>query len=131
VLPVVVDLSSPDDIGAAVARIVEFAGGEIDALVSNAGVVRPAPVSELTVDQYDREFAVNTRATLLLAQGLRQALAARGGSIVATASLSGTAVTAGLGAYSASKAAVIMLIQQIAREWGPDGIRANCVSPGA
>ena len=50
---------------------------------------------------------------------------------MATASISGHQPTPPLGAYSASKAAVQMLIKQMAVEWGPDGIRCNTVSPGS
>jgi NAD(P)-dependent dehydrogenase (short-subunit alcohol dehydrogenase family) len=50
---------------------------------------------------------------------------------VATASISGHEPTPPLGAYSASKAALIMLVRQMAVEWGPDGIRCNTVSPGS
>ena len=50
--------------------------------------------------------------------------------MVYTASLSATEPTPPLGAYSASKAALVMLASQLAYEWGADGIRVNCVSPG-
>jgi NAD(P)-dependent dehydrogenase (short-subunit alcohol dehydrogenase family) len=49
---------------------------------------------------------------------------------VATASISAEEPTPPFGAYSASKAALVMLVRQLAHEWGPDGIRCNCVSPG-
>src|SRR5690606_3591202 len=52
------------------------------------------------------------------------------GSIVATASISGTQPTANLGGYSGSKSAVIMLMEQLAFEFTPDGIRCNSVAPG-
>jgi glucose 1-dehydrogenase len=57
-------------------------------------------------------------------------LKASRGAIVATASISATQPTPPHGAYSASKAALVMLIKQMAYEFGPDGIRCNCVSPG-
>jgi NAD(P)-dependent dehydrogenase (short-subunit alcohol dehydrogenase family) len=58
-------------------------------------------------------------------------LAAGGGCIVATTSVAGHSPTPMCGAYSASKAAQIMLVRQMALEWGPMGVRANCVSPGS
>lgn len=128
--PVIVDLSKPEAITRAVAESISFTGG-LDALISNAGVVGAAPLTELTLETYERDFAVNTRATFLLAQACYPKLKESRGCIVATASLSASEATANLGAYSASKASVVMLIKQLAREWGPDGIRANCVSPGA
>jgi len=52
------------------------------------------------------------------------------GSLLLTTSISGTNATPSLGAYSASKAAAIMLARQLALDWGPDGIRVNTLSPG-
>ncbi|MEZ5749324.1 MAG: SDR family oxidoreductase [Caenibius sp.] len=85
---------------------------------------------EQTIDQFERVYAINTRATWLLAKAAHPYLAASKGAFVATASMSGTQPTPGLGFYSSSKAALIMLIRQLSLEWGPDGIRCNTVSPG-
>ena len=82
------------------------------------------------VEDWDRLFAVNTRATWLLAKAAHPALKESGGALVATASMSGTLTHAGLGAYAPSKAAVIMLCKVLAQEFGRDGIRVNTVSPG-
>jgi NAD(P)-dependent dehydrogenase (short-subunit alcohol dehydrogenase family) len=103
----------------------------LDALVSNAGVIQRSTLLDLSVADYERSFAINTRATWLLAKAAHPMLAAAKGSIVATASISGHEPTPPLGAYSASKAALIMLVRQMAVEWGPDGIRCNTVSPGS
>jgi glucose 1-dehydrogenase len=75
-------------------------------------------------------FAVNTRATWLLARAAHPALKAARGAVVAVASMSGSQAHANLGAYGPSKAAVIMLARVLAQELGPDGIRVNTVSPG-
>ena len=104
--------------------------GRLDALVSNAGVYRPGPLAQYSVGDWDFLFAVNTRATWLLAKAAHQALKASRGAIVATGSMSGTNAHANLGAYGPSKAAVIMLVQVLAQEFGRDGIRVNSVSPG-
>ena len=124
-----IDLTSPEA-GAEVEAAVRRSLGSIDALVSNAGVLRPAPLDALTLDDYELAFAVNTRPTWLLAKALHPLLKASAGCIVATASLAGEEPAPFSGAYSASKAALIMLVKQMAYEWGPDGIRCNCVSPG-
>jgi NAD(P)-dependent dehydrogenase (short-subunit alcohol dehydrogenase family) len=105
--------------------------GGLDALVSNAGVIQRSSLLDLSIADYERSFAINTRATWLLARAAHPLLAAAKGSIVATASISGHEPTPPLGAYSASKAALIMLVRQMAVEWGPDGIRCNTVSPGS
>lgn len=123
------DLADPDTPQRFVDRALALCGG-LDAVVSNAGMMGPAPLTELTVEGWDRLFAVNTRATWLLARAAHGALAESRGSLVAVASMSGVQPHPGGGAYSATKAALIMLIRQIAQEWGPQGIRANAVSPG-
>jgi NAD(P)-dependent dehydrogenase (short-subunit alcohol dehydrogenase family) len=123
------DLADP----AAAKRVIaaaEAAMGGIDGLVSNAGIAAPAPLKDLTVDSWDRVLNVNTRATFLLAQAAYPALAASKGAIVTIASMSGINPQVGMGAYSVSKGAVIMLSNLMAQEWARDGIRANAVSPG-
>jgi NAD(P)-dependent dehydrogenase (short-subunit alcohol dehydrogenase family) len=82
------------------------------------------------VEDWDRLFAVNTRATWLLAKAAHGALKASGGALVAIGSMSGSNAHANLGAYGPSKAAVIMLVRVLAQEFGRDGIRVNAVSPG-
>jgi NAD(P)-dependent dehydrogenase (short-subunit alcohol dehydrogenase family) len=128
-LPLHGDMGTPDAPGRTVAEAVQRFGG-LDGLVSNAGINRPGPLVEYAVEDWDRLFAVNTRATWLLAKAAHPALRASGGAIVAVGSMSGTHVHAGLGAYGPSKAAVIMLVRVLAQEFGPDGIRVNAVSPG-
>ncbi|WP_329378815.1 SDR family NAD(P)-dependent oxidoreductase [Streptomyces sp. NBC_01716] len=128
-LPVAVDLSDPPAVGEAVEEAVSAFGG-LDALVSNAGISSVGAIEDLSLDAYQRTFDVNTRATFLLARAAFPALRDSRGSIVATASISATHPTPPLGMYSASKAALRVMIQQMAVEWGRYGIRANCVSPG-
>jgi NAD(P)-dependent dehydrogenase (short-subunit alcohol dehydrogenase family) len=124
------DLSKPAA-GEAVIGEAERLFGGLDALVSNAGVVRGPEMATLRVATYDLHFAVNARATWLLAKAAYPMLKQARGCLVATASLSAENPTPGLAAYSPSKAALVMIVKQLAYEWGPDGIRCNCVSPGA
>ena len=123
------DMGTPDAPGRVVGEAVSRFGG-LDGLVSNAGVNRPGLLVEYSVDDWDRVFAVNTRATWLLAKAAHPALRASRGAFVAVGSMSGTNPHANLGAYGPSKAAVIMLAQVLAQELGRDGIRVNTVSPG-
>ena len=104
--------------------------GGLDVLVSNAGIVRASPLATLDVAEWDRVFAVDARATWLLARTVRAALAQSRGAIVAVASVSALYPFPGLGAYSPAKAAVVMLCRQLAQEWAAEGIRVNTVSPG-
>ena len=128
-LPLHADMGSVDGparvVGEALARF-----GGLDGLVSNAGINRPGPLVDYTIEDWDRMFAVNTRATWLLAKAAHPALTASRGAIVAVASMSGSHAHANLGAYGPSKAAVIMLARVLAQELGRDGIRVNTVSPG-
>ncbi len=128
-LPLHADMGSADAPAQVVAEAVGRFGG-LDGLVSNAGINRPGALLQYSVDDWDRVFAVNTRATWLLAKAAHPALKAARGAIVAVASMSGSNPHANLGAYGPSKAALIMLVQVLAQELGPDGIRVNTLSPG-
>ena len=128
-LPLSGDMATVD----APARVVEEAitrFGGLDGVVSNAGVNRPGPLVSYAVEDWDRMFAVNTRATWLLAKAAHDALATSRGAIVAVASMSGSNAHANLGPYGPSKAALIMLVAVLAQEFGPDGVRVNSLSPG-
>ena len=128
-LPLQADMSRPEGPAQAVGEALARFGG-LDGLVSNAGVNRPGALVEYALEDWDRMFAVNTRATWLLAKAAHDALRAARGAIVAIASMSGSNPHANLGAYGPSKAALIMLVRVLAQELGRDGIRVNAVSPG-
>ena len=122
-------------IGRAVAELLAADGTGNQMLLTDrdaAGLaeVAGAPLVDQTVELFDRIYAINTRATWLLAKAAHPHLAASRGAFVATASMSATQPTPGLGFYSSSKAALLMLMRQLSLEWGPDGIRCNSVSPG-
>ncbi|MBM86053.1 MAG: short-chain dehydrogenase [Rhodospirillaceae bacterium] len=123
------DLGDEATPGALVAKAVDAFGG-LDGVVSNAGITGPAAINDLSVGQWDKLIAVNTRATLLLAQAAYSALKESQGGLVAVASMSGIGAHPGMGAYSPSKAALISLCQVLAQEWAVDHINVNTVSPG-
>lgn len=123
------DLACPAQPVRAVAAAEKELGG-LDLLVSNAGIILRTDLRHETLAEYELDFAVNARATWLLGQAAHPLLKRSGGALVATASLSANHPTTPLGAYSASKAALVMLVRQMALDWGPDGIRCNTVSPG-
>jgi glucose 1-dehydrogenase len=128
-LPLHADMSTAEGPARAVGEAVSRFGG-LDGIVSNAGINRPGALMEYPLEDWDRMFAVNTRATWLLAKAAYAALKASRGAIVAIASMSGSNAHANLGAYGPSKAAIIMLVKVLAQELGRDGIRVNSVSPG-
>lgn len=106
----------------------EFGG--LDALVANAGIASPGRLSELSVDEWERMFAVNLRGAWLLAKASYPYLKESHGAACFTSSMSGQVPHAGSGAYSPTKAGRTMLAQTLAQEWAPDAIRVNVVSPG-
>lgn len=105
--------------------------GEVDILVSNAGVYEFTPTPATDAASFDRHIAVNTRAPFLLVGALAPGMVRRGrGSIVLVGS-SAARLPAPVGAaYGASKAAVEILTRYWATEFGPSGVRVNAVSPG-
>ena len=122
-------MGSADAPARAVSETVARFGG-LDGLVSNAGINRPGSLTSYTVDDWDRVFAVNTRATWLLAKAAHKALAASHGAIVAVGSISGSNPTRISAPTGPARPPVIMLAQVLAQELGRDGIRVNTVSPG-
>lgn len=123
------DITEPADCASLVAQA-QAEGGDLTALVCNAGASGPGRLADLPVAQWDRSFNLNTRSAWLLAQAAYPALARTRGSITAIASMSGLTPHPGYGAYSAAKAALVMLCRQLAQEWAADGIRVNTVCPG-
>ncbi len=103
-----------------------------DGVVANAGIVRFGPLLELDEADWRAVVDVNLTGTFVVARAAarRMVSAGRPGSIVAVTSMNGVAPGPGAGAYGATKAAVALLVKQMAIEWGPHGIRANAVAPG-
>jgi len=118
---------------ASVAAAGEKAGrlvGRCGVLVNNAGVLRAGTLDSVPLAEWNALLSINLTGYLLCAQVFgRQMRAAGRGAIVHIASIAGSEPQAASGAYSASKAGVKMLSQQLAVEWAPQ-IRSNVVSPG-
>ena len=124
------DLSDPEACRALADKTIEVGEGGLEGFVSNAGSMAPTPLADISVDTWQSQLDQNVRATLLLAQALRPALAKSKGSIVATSSMAALAPLKGNSAYSISKQALTMLCRSLAQEWARDGIRVNAVLPG-
>jgi len=110
----------------------EIAGSfdHIDCLVLNAGIdAFHGEIDELDLDTFERVLEVNTIG-LVRAMASGVPLLQAGGSVVVTSSPAGSTTTPGMGAYSASKAALDMLVRTWALELGPKGIRVNSILPG-
>jgi NAD(P)-dependent dehydrogenase (short-subunit alcohol dehydrogenase family) len=125
------DLSTAAAASAAFEEAIDTLGG-VDVLVNNAGILRFAPLLEITADEWDEMFAVNTRSMLLGIQAAARSMIGEGtrGRIINMASMGGKLGAANQAHYAASKAAVISLTQVAAKELGPHGINVNCICPG-
>ncbi len=124
------DVSDPSQVEEmASAAFEEF--GRVDVLVNNAGIISRAPLEEVSPEEWDRVISVNLNGVFYAMRsfGIRM-IRQGGGSIINVASVAGHTPLEGGGAYSASKAGVIILTRQVAVEWGPKGIRVNAICPG-
>ena len=110
--------------------LVHFGG--IDLLCNNAGVRHIAPLADISLTDWQESFRVNVDAALLGARAVLPAMREQGsGVIVNIGSISGLAPYAEGGAYAASKAALAALTKVMAMEFGPLGVRVNCIAPGS
>lgn len=125
------DVTQPADVERAVAATLsQF--GQIDILVNCAATLSPiAPVSELTLTDWEWAFRVNLTGAFLMSKAVLPEMKRKGGSIVNVASEIGIAASAGRAAYGASKAALIHLTKVMALDHASDRIRVNAISPGA
>jgi NAD(P)-dependent dehydrogenase (short-subunit alcohol dehydrogenase family) len=116
----------------AVATVLEVAG-RIDILVNNAGITQPRKTLAISEADYEAVLDVNLRGTLLMSQAVLPVMQQQlGGSIICISSVSAQRGGGILGGphYSAAKAGILGLARAMAREFGGDGIRVNCLTPG-
>jgi NAD(P)-dependent dehydrogenase (short-subunit alcohol dehydrogenase family) len=118
----------------AVAELRDVVTAELGApwlLVNAAGVFFEHEVTDLSIEQWDQIMDVNVRGTFLTCRALLPAMQDAGSgcivNISSTAGLSGGHTRA---AYNASKGAVVLFTRSLAIDWGPRGVRVNCVCPG-
>jgi NAD(P)-dependent dehydrogenase (short-subunit alcohol dehydrogenase family) len=117
------------------ARALE-AMGRLDVVIANAGFVTISPLVDMSLSQYDElQRVAQHGAFITLREGARHMVARaeagdRGGSLIATGSLTNFTATPAIGHYAAAKGAVAGLIRTFALELGPHGIRANMVCAG-
>jgi NAD(P)-dependent dehydrogenase (short-subunit alcohol dehydrogenase family) len=124
------DTTNPDSVTAA-SGMIEKSLGPCGVLVNAAGILRAGALETLSLAEWNAVLAVNLTGYFLCAQIFgRQMRKAGRGSLVHVSSIAGSHAQGRSGAYSVSKAGVIMLSRQLAGEWGPQGIRSNVVSPG-
>ena len=124
------DVASEAEIAAFVAGARERYGPPT-VLVNNAGVNANFDAVEMTEEQWDRFFDIDLKAAWLGAKhALPHMLEAGGGSIVNVSSLHGFVTLEGFFPYAAAKAGLLGLTRSLALDYGPRGVRVNCVAPG-
>ena len=133
------DVSDEGQVVAMVAKMVEEFG-TIDVMVANAGLQRDAAITEMTVEQWHKVLDVNLTGQFLCAREAAKEFLRRGvvpevsrcaGKIICMSSVHQIIPWSGHVNYAASKGGVLMLMQTLAQELGPHGIRVNAVAPGA
>lgn len=133
------DVSREDQVVAMFARMVEEFG-TVDVLVANAGLQRDAAAAEMTLEQWNKVLDVNLTGQFLCAREAVKEFDRRGvvpevsraaGKIICMSSVHQIIPWSGHLNYAASKGGVLMLMQTLAQECAPRGIRVNAVAPGA
>lgn len=126
---IVADTTDADQIDGALSEALGRRG-RLDALVCCAGAGGSGAAADQTLERWNRVIATNLTGVFLACRAALPHLLATRGSIVTLGSVGGLRAAPASAAYSASKAGVIMLTQSIALDYGPRGVRANCVCPG-
>ena len=127
-----VDISQPEQIRPMIERAVELWGG-LHFLVNNAWGTEEPDGSAITLTEtaFDRALNTSQKAVFLSAKyGVPHIQASGGGSIVNTSSVHGHLVAPSSLAYEMTKAAIIAMSRQMALDFGPTGVRVNCICPG-
>lgn len=127
-----VDMSNGDSVSAMAAQAI-MTYGKLDILVNNAGITHlPAPLDEISEDDFDRVMAVNAKSVFLTARHLVPHMKANGrGAILNVASTAGVSPRPNLSWYNASKGWMITATKSMAVELAPAGVRVNAINPVA
>ncbi|KAH9943614.1 hypothetical protein B0H21DRAFT_748720 [Amylocystis lapponica] len=130
-LAIFADVSVEKDVHTMVEQAVAELGG-LDVMVANAGIATLAPILEITMEEFDRVFAINVKGTLLCYQAAAKVMIGqgRGGRLIGASSVAGKKGIAYYGSYSTSKFAVRALTQTAASEFGRHNITVNAYAPG-
>ncbi len=129
-VPVALDVRNQGSINAAI-ETAHAAFARIDILVNNAGCNIRKPALHVTWDDWNTILDTNLRGPFFVAQAVARHMTARGdGRIINIGSVTSVAGYAGLGPYGASRGGIKQLTMSLAADWGPHGVRVNCLAPG-
>jgi NAD(P)-dependent dehydrogenase (short-subunit alcohol dehydrogenase family) len=103
---------------------------KVDILVNNAGIERNESAARISAQAIDEVLTVNLRNLILLTSFLAKPLLRAHGSVINVSSVAAAGGTATQAVYAATKGGVDSLTKNLAREWGPKGVRVNAVAPG-
>lgn len=123
------DFTDPKSPERAVEHVISRAN-RLDVLVNNAGMMQEASIEQMSLEDWNRNIAVNLTAPFLMIKAALPHLRETKGSIVNTGSIEGLGANPNHAAYCASKAGLHGLTRAIAIDHGKDGIRCNAVAPG-
>jgi meso-butanediol dehydrogenase / (S,S)-butanediol dehydrogenase / diacetyl reductase len=129
-LAITCDVADGPSVSAGVRKVLDWES-RIDVVANVAGIALSKPFHETGPEDWARIIGVNLTGTFLVTRACIEALMETRGVVVNVASTAGISGIAGMSAYCASKGGVVMFTRALAREYGPAGIRANCVCPGA
>ncbi len=138
IIPILLDVTKPDQVDAAVAHVEEaLCGNTLDGLVNNAGIANMGPLALQPADQFEAHFDVNVFGLLKATQaflpllGMDETRSGNPGRIINITSVGGRLASPFLGAYTATKHAVESMTDSFRRELIPFGIDAIAIGPGA
>jgi gluconate 5-dehydrogenase len=124
------DVTDPEAIDAAVARI-EDAAGPVDVLVNNAGIQLRKPVADWTPEEWHRVIDTDLTSAWLMSRAFGLRMVARGrGKIINVCSIQSELGRTSIVPYTAAKGGMRMLTRGLCAEWGPKGIQVNGIAPG-
>lgn len=123
------DLKQSKEIEAAVAEAVEELG-PVDILINSASIFHPTPALTCTDSEWDEMLDSNLKGQFFFAQQAARSMTGREGVIINIADVHASKPIAKYTPYAASKAGLVMMTRNLAKEWAPN-IRVNSISPGA
>ena len=130
VLFIASDIGNKAEVNSLVSHVLEK-HGQIDVLISNAGIFKAAPFLEVTETDFDEVLRVNLKGAFLIGQAVARAMKAQGrGAIVHMSSVNGVLAIPEIASYNVSKGGLNQLTRAMALALADDGIRVNAVAPG-